>query len=73
MRSVFDGGVGWVSGGIVERSSDSGVCDLEEGGDGLGELLADIFKTLKCVARFIETRVQVIEDEALAREIKLDL
>lgn len=46
MRSVFEGGVGWVSGGIVERSNESGVRDLEEGGDDLGELLEVIFKTL---------------------------
>jgi len=45
MRRVFDGGVGWVSGGIVERSRDRGVRDLDEGPDDMfGELSADIIK-----------------------------
>lgn len=46
MRSVFDGGVGWVSGGIVDRSRESGVRDLEEGRDDPGELSVDIFRRL---------------------------
>ena len=44
MRSVFDGGVGWMRGGIVDRSRDSGVLDLEEGRDDFGELSVDILK-----------------------------
>jgi hypothetical protein len=64
MRSVFDGGVGWVSGGIVERSSDSGVRDLEAGGDDFGELLAVIFEALKCSTQCIKStgRVEEYED-----------
>lgn len=38
MRSVFDGGDGWLSGGREERSSERGVRDLEETGDDIGEL-----------------------------------
>jgi hypothetical protein len=45
MRSVFDGGVGCESGGIVERSRDSGVRDLDEGPeDMVGELPADMIR-----------------------------
>lgn len=44
MRRVFDGGVGWMSGGIVERSRDSGVRDLEEGGEVLGDVFDDILE-----------------------------
>ena len=43
MRSVFDGGVGCVRGGIVDRSRDSGVRGLDEGlEDMIGELSPDI-------------------------------
>jgi hypothetical protein len=38
MRSVFEGGVGCDSGGSEDKSSESGVRDLNEAGDDLGEL-----------------------------------
>ena len=44
IRRVFEGGVGMLSGGSVERSIDIGVLDPIEGGrDEGGELSADIF------------------------------
>jgi len=46
MSNVFDGGVGSVSGGMVERSKESGVRGLEEGLDDSGELSADILMML---------------------------
>jgi len=44
MRRVFDGGVGCWSGGIVERSRDSGVRDFEEARDDAGVDSDDILK-----------------------------
>jgi len=44
IRRVFDGGVGIVRGGMVERSIDIGVRDsLEDGREERGELSVDIF------------------------------
>jgi hypothetical protein len=43
MRRVFEGGVGWRSGGIVLRSIDIGLRDsLDAGRDAGGELPEDI-------------------------------
>jgi len=43
MRRVFEGGVGWTSGGIVLRSIDIGLRDsLDAGRDAGGELSEDI-------------------------------
>lgn len=44
IRSVFDGGVGCMRGGIVERSNESGDRDLEVGRDDCGELSVDILE-----------------------------
>ncbi len=61
MRRVFDGGVGGVSGGIVERSKESGVRDLDEGPDDMvGELSADI---IELVCLFGRTKVDVVESD----------
>jgi hypothetical protein len=47
MSRVFEGGVGRASGGMVDRSSDSGVRDLEEEGlEETGELSEDIVYVL---------------------------
>lgn len=46
MISVFDGGVGSCNGGIEERSSESGVRDLDEGLEECGDDSADILKSL---------------------------
>jgi hypothetical protein len=48
MSKVFEGGVGSVSGGIVDRSNDNGVRDREE--DGLeesGEVPGDIVSVVR--------------------------
>ena len=43
MRSVFEGGVGCMSGGSVDRSRESGVLDREDDGlDASGEFLSDM-------------------------------
>lgn len=48
MSNVFDGGVGRASGGIVDKSNDSGVRDLEEEGlDESGEFPGDMVELLK--------------------------
>jgi hypothetical protein len=47
MRRVFEGGVGWTSGGIVLRSIDIGLRDsLDAGRDAGGELSEDILGVL---------------------------
>ena len=47
MRRVFEGGVGGMRGGIVERSIESGVRDsLDVGREDCGELSADMFELL---------------------------
>jgi len=44
IRSVFEGGVGIVRGGMLDRSMDIGVLDsLEDGCDEPGELFVVIF------------------------------
>lgn len=64
MRSVLDGGVGWMSGGIVDRSRDSGVRDLdEEPEDMVGELSPDMIQLACAVRSMSRTRVDVVESD----------
>jgi hypothetical protein len=62
MRRVFEGGVGCVRGGMVERSIESGVRDsLEVGRDDCGELWEDISNDCRCqwiVPRYYSKRIR---------------
>jgi hypothetical protein len=51
---VFEGGVGMLRGGMVERSRDIGVRDsLEDGREERGELSVDIFAVCLRISRII--------------------
>jgi len=49
MRRVFEGGVGWVRGGILERSRDRGVRGRDMRGDDRGELSVEDILDCRCV------------------------